>query len=207
MKKVKFFIDLGKEEAWLSQMAQKGFLLRKKGVFYSFSQAPVSYPVIRIDFRSFKNKAEYNEYLTLFNDSGWHLLSGSLASGKQYFIKTSPNPETEIFSDNASKASRYRSIAEWWTSISVTPFIYLITFYLSRQNLGLTWHFLVSPKEWYYTPGLWELSGWRFVWAFLFETPFALLRGGFFYILILMALLTTIYSIVSLYQYAKELKK
>lgn len=32
-------------------------------------------------------------------------------------------------------------------------------------------------KEMYITPGLWDLTGAEFVGAFLFETPFALLRG------------------------------
>lgn len=36
---------------------------------------------------------------------------------------------------------------------------------------------LSAPREWYLTPGLWELKGISFWWAFLFETPFALMRG------------------------------
>ena len=35
----------------------------------------------------------------------------------------------------------------------------------------------INPKELYLTPGLWDLEGISFWFYFLFETPFALLRG------------------------------
>ena len=36
---------------------------------------------------------------------------------------------------------------------------------------------LANPKELYFTPGLWDKQGVSFLWAFLFETPLALMRG------------------------------
>ena len=39
-------------------------------------------------------------------------------------------------------------------------------------NLGA----LVNPKELYLTPGLWDKQSVAFLWSFLFETPFALMR-------------------------------
>ena len=35
-----------------------------------------------------------------------------------------------------------------------------------------------SLKQAYFTPGLWDKEGGDFIFAFLFETPFALLRFG-----------------------------
>jgi hypothetical protein len=35
----------------------------------------------------------------------------------------------------------------------------------------------INPKELYLTPGLWDKTGISFWFSFLFETPFALMRG------------------------------
>jgi predicted signal transduction protein with EAL and GGDEF domain len=37
---------------------------------------------------------------------------------------------------------------------------------------------ILSPGEWYLTPGLWEMEESLFLSAFLFETPFVILRVG-----------------------------
>ncbi|MED1615555.1 DUF2812 domain-containing protein, partial [Aneurinibacillus migulanus] len=41
-------------------------------------------------------------------------------------------------------------------------------------------------KDAYLTPGLWEKQGSHFVQYFLFETPFAFMRLGFTWLLIIM---------------------
>ena len=54
-------------------------------------------------------------------------------------------------------------------------FIPLVTTSFMQETLGL--EAFINPRELYLTSGLWELSGSAFWRAFLFETPFALLRG------------------------------
>jgi hypothetical protein len=36
---------------------------------------------------------------------------------------------------------------------------------------------IINPRELYFTPGLWDKQGAAFLGSFLFETPFALMRG------------------------------
>ncbi|HYK74826.1 MAG TPA: hypothetical protein VEV44_17155 [Pseudoneobacillus sp.] len=64
----------------------------------------------------------------------------------------------------------------------------------------------IDPKLLYYTPGLWEKSGTSFWSAFLFETPFALMRGFSWYILVLAIALFLIFSLRSRLQYIKTRK-
>ena len=42
---------------------------------------------------------------------------------------------------------------------------------------SIQWDSFLNPKALYLTPGLWEMSGLAFWRHFLFETPFALMRG------------------------------
>lgn len=61
-----------------------------------------------------------------------------------------------------------------------------------------------SPKEWYLTPGLWDLEGLPFWWAFLFETPFALMRGIGWLIPIIAILICSVFFIKSRLLYRSE---
>ena len=114
------------------------------------------------------------EYRTLFEDSGWKHLSGTKFSGNQYFMQTADAVGTDIFSDEASRAARYRRLAYDMLSMMCIFFPFVIISY-NQGTLGLD--AIISPQELYLTPGLWELNGAEFWRAFLFETPFALMRG------------------------------
>ncbi|HEN0383846.1 TPA: DUF2812 domain-containing protein [Streptococcus agalactiae] len=52
-------------------------------------------------------------------------------------------------------------------------FFSLFYFFLLIRTTSIT---IFDPKSWYLTQGLWEMQGKIFWLAFLFETPFALLR-------------------------------
>ena len=54
-------------------------------------------------------------------------------------------------------------------------FMPLVIMSFMQGTLGLG--AVTNPRGLYLTPGLWELSGSEFLRAFLFETPFALMRG------------------------------
>ena len=175
MRTLRFFVDFDKEEAWLNAMAADGHLVTSTGPVYSFAPVTPGGAVVRIDYRPSMRRVDYDDYVSLFADAGWRHLAGARSGGPQYFASVAPRPDAEIFSDPHSKAQRYRrSIANRSALL-----LLLLTFVLALTNQGtLGADVLASPRDWYLTPGLWDLQGADFVAAFLFETPFVLLRVG-----------------------------
>ena len=172
MKKFRFFARFEKEEKWLEHMAEQGWMLSKKSLFYTFKRSVPKSQTIRMDYREMKSAKDFSDYCTLFEDSGWKHIAGTKYFGTQYFLKIKDTGTEDIFSDTLSRAGRYKRLSCAWLS-SAIAFMPLLVVYGSETNL----YTLSAPKEWYFTPGLWQLEGIRFWWAFLFETPFALLRG------------------------------
>ncbi len=168
MKKFRIFFRFEKEEKWLERMAGQGFMLSRKSFFYYFRKITPEAKTIRIDYREFKSVQDFSDYCSLFEDSGWKHIAGKKTSGAQYFLKVNSDSTEDIFSDKLSRAGRYKRLSDMWLRCAI-PFIPLL--------MGFDLNTLSAPKEWYLTPGLWELEGFRFWWAFLFETPFALMRG------------------------------
>jgi len=173
MRRYRFFIDLNKEETWLKNMARNGWALCSKGLGYTFERAEPADTIIRIDYRQFSSEADYLSYRSLFEDSGWQHIAGSRRSGAQYFKRKADCTSDDIFSDAMSGALRYKKISGAWLSIAVT-YIPLLVVLISTGAINLS--ALAHPKTLYLTPGLWEKVGMVFWKAFLFETPFALLR-------------------------------
>lgn len=174
MMKLKFFLRFDKEEKWLEHMASQGWLISKKAVFYFFRKIEPEAKTIRIDYREMKSAKDFLDYCTLFEDSGWKHIVGTKSSGAQYFLKTNEDSTEDIFSDALSRAGRYKRLSNIWLSCAVVFVPYLMSMKAGGWiNLNTTF----SPKEWYITPDLWKLDGVSFWWAFLFETPFALMRG------------------------------
>ncbi|MCZ4370140.1 DUF2812 domain-containing protein [Enterococcus lactis] len=50
-------------------------------------------------------KIKYEDYVTLFSDSGWKLIKGSRSGGAQYFQQEYPDVTRDIFSDTDSQES------------------------------------------------------------------------------------------------------
>ena len=175
MKKYRFYLDLENEEKWLTEMAKQGLGLSRKTVFgYEFRQIPPQDTVIRIDYRNFNTPADFENYRMLFKDSGWEHIAGTKSSGIQYFQRISKKGDAEIFSDTTSKAARYRRLSSLWLSLALAYVPLLIS--LIYSGIVDPSAFL-NPKLLYYTPGLWDMTGQSFLNAFLFETPFAIIRG------------------------------
>jgi hypothetical protein len=154
MKKYKHFINFSKEEKWLNDMAKQGYELVAK---HSWG-------------------GDFQDYCTLFEDSGWRHLAGTKKSGTHYFaLRTiGAHTEHEIFSDNVSKAGRYKRLSDMWISL-FSAFIPIVVVLLLTDIVDI--QSLLNPKLLYYTPGLWDKEGIDFWKAFLFETPIALMRG------------------------------
>lgn len=175
MKKFKVFFRFDKEERWLERMAAGGWLLCRKSILYHFKRVNPEEKTIRIDFREMKSAKDFMDYRMLFEDSGWRHIAGTSTSGTQYFLKTGENCPDDIFSDERSKAGRYKRVSRMWLSLAVT-FLPLVVVMIDSE-WGAWRDALFTPREWYLTPGLWELNGFSFWFSFLFETPFALMRG------------------------------
>lgn len=174
MYKFKFFIDFEKEEQWLQQMAKDGYHLKSAYFGYQFKQGHPENATIKIDFRKFKNKEDFIDYCTMFEDSGWRHLYGSKSTGLQYFKKIDPTVGDDIFSDPYSKAAKYKRYAKMCFELAISFIPLLVVFYLTDI---IDFKAFIHPKELYLTPGLWGKTGSSFWFSFLFETPFALMRG------------------------------
>lgn len=171
MRRFRLFLDFDKEEHWLNEMAQAGWLLRKRGISYRFGAIEPGSVVVRVDYRDRSlSVAEFDNYRMLFADSGWQHLDGSRWGGAQYFAATGAEADADIFSDAESRVERYRRslVARSGTAVTVLALGFVLL------NTG---DYSISPQQWYLTPGLWEMHGAQFVQHFIFETPFALARG------------------------------
>lgn len=201
MKKFKLFLRFENEEKWLEHMANQGWILSRKSLFYYFRKVAPEAKTIRIDYREIKSAKDFSDYCTLFEDSGWKHIAGTKSSGTQYFLKENDDSTEDIFSDTLSRAGRYKRLSSMWLSCAII----FIPFLLSLNSGGwINFNTMSAPKEWYLTPGLWKLEGLSFWWAFLFETPFALMRGIGWLIPIIMALICVGFAIKSRLLYRSE---
>lgn len=192
MHKLKCFFDFDKEEAWLGRMARQGWALRARTTFgYDFDRADACERTYRIDYRVFKNQGDFDDYVLLFNDAGWRHVWGTCCSGYQYFEAVGDAQADDIFSDDASRAGRYRAIARQTLPLFAASLCIAISAVL---NGGFDLAALADPRSLYFTPGLWERSGISFATGFLFETPFVLMRN-FWGILALASLGMSVFSL------------
>ncbi|MCS4517388.1 DUF2812 domain-containing protein [Clostridium botulinum] len=179
MRKFRLFTDYNKEEKWLNEMYKKGYELKNISFGYKFYSIEPENATVRIDYRIFKNKEDFIDYCTLFEDSGWKHLAGNKNSGVQYFKEIHKNSQEDIFSDDISKAARYKRLSNK-SIISAVCFLSMSVAYISNGSINI--NLILNPKLLYYTPGLWERTGEAFWGGLLFETPFALGRSAVFLI-------------------------
>ena len=145
-------------------------------------------------------KKDLDDYLLLFEDSGWTHLAGDKGSGRQYFMKEDSSANDDIFSDKHSKAERYQRMADVWFNLALAYFPIGVALYLTKfADFG----WILNPKSLYLTPGLWNLSGASFWKAFLFETPFALGRGFAWLVFPILIILYIVFAIKAHMQYKK----
>lgn len=223
MTKYKLFINIDKEEAWINSIIAQGYRLKKVSslgqyVFEKISSTDTLgnlpsedettenfLPLVRMDFRTFSKKEDFMDYLTLFEDAGWRHIAGKKSEGSQYFERMRPDCQEEIFSDSASRAGRYRRISSAWLMLFAAYLPLVIIYSDSWESSSFS-----SWKDLFYTPGLWDMSGAKFLLAFLFELPFALGRafGGLFPLMLLVIVICYGYfSLKTFYWYRKERKR
>jgi len=200
LKKLKFFVDFKKEEKWLELMALQGWMLVKQGFFYTFKESQPKEVNIKIDFRYFKNCIDYMEYRQLFEDSGWKLIAGSMNNGNQYFKKINEDSDDDIFSDDASRSGRYKRLS--YSMLFILFFLIPLTIFSYIKGM-INLNVFFDPKILYLTPGLWDMSGLDFWRRFIFETPFALMRGFFWSLTIILLVIYIFLTIKSWIVYKK----
>jgi hypothetical protein len=200
MKKSRFFINFSKEENWLNDMAKQGYhLTHKKGIRYIFEKGHPEDVNIRVDYHKFNSNHDDN-YINLFEDSGWKHIAGTKSTSSHYFKQTDTAKDSDIFSDAASKAGRYQRLSTMFITLIA---IYTPLFVTAVSTRAIPANAFLNPKALYLTPGLWERSGEAFWNAFWIETPFSLIRGVLWAILPIAIILFVILTIKSNSLYKK----
>jgi hypothetical protein len=99
-----------KEEAWLSEMAEKGFHLEKVCLpgQYTFKVGEPEKYAYRLDYQPLR-RADRESYLQLFKDAGWEHV-GDMSNWVYFRKKASAGETPEIFSDTDSKITKYQRI-------------------------------------------------------------------------------------------------
>ncbi|HDX9588887.1 TPA: DUF2812 domain-containing protein [Bacillus pseudomycoides] len=163
MKKFKMFFDIEKEEQWLNEQLQKGYRCTNiSGLgIYTFEKTDKRY-VMRLDYQDYLSKKKFKDYKGIYEDFGWSYINDSWLGGTRYWQKEDDG-QNEIFSDRQSKSNYYKRLMGCSAGLGI---LLLPCFHMFYKNSGL-----------YLTEGLWSMKGALFWKAFLFETPFVLLRS------------------------------
>lgn len=167
LKKFKIFSNVLNEEKWLNEQLTAGYKCINISGYgsYSFEPAEKKY-VIRLDYQGYLSSEKFNEYKAIYEDFGWVHVKGSRFSGLHYWQKENDG-QTEIFSDKQSLSNYYKRLMNYASSTAVLFLVLIFTLYNANS---------IQINGIYLTPGLWEMEGKKFWFAFLFETPFAIFR-------------------------------
>ncbi|SDD57694.1 Protein of unknown function [Terribacillus halophilus] len=156
------FFDIEKQEQWLNKQLHKGYRcthISGLGI-YTFEETDKRY-VMRMDYQDYLSKQKFKDYKGLYEDFGWVYIAGSRLGG-HYWQKEDDN-QNEIFSDRQSRSNYYKRLMNYSAGFGL---MLLFISYLIFNDSGL-----------YLADGLWSMEGTLFWKAFLFETPFVLLRS------------------------------
>lgn len=169
MKKFRLFMDIQKEENWLNAMGAKGWRCKHVSSIgiYHFEKTASSEQIIRIDYQTFETKEAKNRYIELYEEFGWQHLGSTWL---HYWLKPADGRD-DLFSDASSQKAYLHRLLAYYGAMGFL--LLFLTFSILNNSSPYK-----SLKEAYFTPGLWEKEGGRFLFAFLFETPFALMRFG-----------------------------
>lgn len=196
MKKFKLFVNVLNQQAWINNILTQGYTCTKVNPFgvYTFEKTNKK-KVMRLDYQDYMSKEKYNEYVATYEDFGWEKVYGN-RFGSVYYWQKEADGRDEIFSDQMSQVAFYKRLMNF--SLAMSFLMYTIV--LSDNSL---FTHLLNPKASYLTEGLWEKEGTAFWNAFLFETPFAMLR----FLVPWIWIITTLFFLYSYSQYYKKKKE
>lgn len=198
MRKFKLFLDARKEEKWLNQMLQKGWVLKSANTLcglYTFEATANLSQIIRLDCQSFPSREKFQDYQTLYEEFGWIHISGTRFSTLQYWLNPS-NQTDALFSDEASNTNYLQRLTTFYGSLA---FFCLMMMFITFDNIKQ----FFNLKSAFYTPGIWEMEGLEFATALLIESPFALIRFGSPYLTLIFLIIT----FNAYYKYKTEVEK
>jgi len=128
--KVFFAWQEKKEGQWLRKMSNDGWHLDRVGfLHYRFKKGEPKDTIYQFDFKPLRRK-ELDDYITIFEDAGWEYVS---RFGNWYYFRTEAKEgySPEIYTDNASKLKKYKSLLVVLTVITI-PQIYFFVMMLTR---------------------------------------------------------------------------
>lgn len=160
----KLFFNIVEEEQWINKQLQKGYRcthISGLGI-YTFEKTNEDY-VMRLDYQDYLSAERFEEYKSVYEDFGWTHVRGSRLGSIHYWQKPADG-QTEIFSDRQSKVNYYKRVMNYSSSLAV---MFAVLSYMLLKDSNL-----------YETEGLWAMEGSLFWKAFLFETPFAILKAA-----------------------------
>jgi len=98
-----------KEEHWLEQKALQGWhLVEVAPFFYKFKRESPRRVIYRLDYKGTLDK-DYQEYLSIFQDSGWELVT-RMSNWHYYRFEPDNNSVPELYSSNRTQAEKYRRL-------------------------------------------------------------------------------------------------
>ncbi len=112
-------------------MASKVGFEQKNGLRIRIQAIPPQDTVIRIDYRNFNTPACFEDYRMLSKTVDGNTLQGPSPPAFNISKKTDREGETQIFSDNTSKAARYRRLSSLWLSLALAYVPLLISLFYS----------------------------------------------------------------------------
>ena len=141
------------EEAWLSEMATRGYHLEKPQLFgvYHFQVGDPDNVIYRLDFNVI-GKKDRESYLQLFQDAGWEHVRG--LSYWSYFRKQyKPGETAEIFSDTDSKIQKYQRIIIFLTFLlpislfimsRIRPYLFVFLGAMLTVTIIILWSYALN---------------------------------------------------------------
>lgn len=113
MKKIKkwFWVwNQEEEKKFLEQKAKEGLILTKVGLgVYYFEEGKVQKLTYQMDFRGLGQKISEEEYLQIYEDAGWKLVS-KIGGWCYFYQEWKEDIDLSIFNDNDSKAGVYKRL-------------------------------------------------------------------------------------------------
>jgi len=124
----------GKEEKWLSEMAQKGWFLKNYNFgLYTFFRGDADNYIYKLDYRSDLNM-DTQEYKSIFADSGWEHVTQFL--GWHYFrTREDECKYPDIYSDNTSKIQKYKGLLRVLAIIIIVNLFNFINLIFLNQDI------------------------------------------------------------------------
>ena len=115
-----------KEQAWLEEMAQQGWLLEKMELRYIFKKIDPQEFISRTDYYIIRNEEKKQAYLSVFEESGWELIQSF--NGWCYVRIPKSEYKTDIYSDSASRIDQLHRIKDNTLKVALIYILFIAIF-------------------------------------------------------------------------------